>query len=205
MIQLLGLRLDNADFSMDALGTLEIDSPTAPGGRLMITEDGLVGINRMPEQHLLEVNGGAFKTAGTGEWRIHSDKRLKKNITPLDSEEMLSKLLQLQGVQYEWDDQQTGLNRPKGIQYGFTAQNIQEVFPKFVTEDGLGFLQTAYGTYDAMYVECFRALNEKMETLEQETEALETEFGALDELEKILLEQEEKLKTIEQSLTQKNQ
>jgi hypothetical protein len=33
-----------------------------------------------------------------------------------------------------------------------------EVFPELVEEDNLGYLQTAYGTYDAMYVECIRAL-----------------------------------------------
>ena len=66
-------------------------------------------------------------------------------------------MLQLQGVSYEWNDDQTGYARPEGTQYGFTAQNIQEVFPTLVNEDNLGYLQTAYGTYDAMYVEAIRA------------------------------------------------
>jgi hypothetical protein len=35
-----------------------------------------------------------------------------------------------------------------------------------VEEDKLGYLQTAYGTYDAMTVEAIRALNEKIEKLE---------------------------------------
>ena len=45
----------------------------------------------------------------------------------------------------------TGNERPEGIQYGFTAQNIQANFPTLVAEDNLGYLQTAYDTYDANY------------------------------------------------------
>ena len=57
----------------------------------------------------------------------------------------------------------TGNNRPTELQYGFTAQNIQEVFPLLVEEDNLGYLQTAYGTYDAMYVESMRALQQQID------------------------------------------
>ena len=59
----------------------------------------------------------------------------------MDAEATLEKLLALQGVSYEWDDNKTGNDRPEGIQYGFTAQNIQEVFPSLVSEDNLGYLQ----------------------------------------------------------------
>ena len=71
--------------------------------------------------------------------------------------------------------------RPEGTQYGFTAQNIQEVFPELVTEDADGFLQTAYGTYDAMYVEAFRALTEEIEKLRSEnTELRQHVFRLID-------------------------
>jgi hypothetical protein len=124
-----------------------------------------VGISRNPTTNTLEVEGNASKTAA-GDWLANSDARLKKNITPLNSQEMLKKLLSLQGVTYEWNDEKTGSKRPEGIQYGFTAQNISEVFPTLVETDKLGFLQTAYGTYDAMTVEAIRALNDKIAALE---------------------------------------
>ena len=85
----------------------------------------------------------------------------------------MQKLLQLQGLTYEWDDDKTGNKRPEGIQYGFTAQNIQEVFPDLVTEDNLGYLQTAYGTYDAMYIESIRELLNKIDALESRINQLE--------------------------------
>ena len=95
---------------------------------------------------------------------------------------MLEKLLSLQGINYEWNDTQTGTQRPLGIQYGFTAQNIQQVFPEFVKEDNHGFLQTAYGTYDAMQVEMIRALNDKIEALENGNQDLKKDLDELNNL-----------------------
>ena len=140
-----------------------------------------VGINRVATTNTLEVGGNASKTTA-GNWLANSDARLKKNITPLSSEAMLDKLLTLQGVTYEWNDTITGNDRPTKLQYGFTAQNIQAVFPTLVTEDNYGFLQTAYGTYDAMTVEAIRALNDKNVELQSRLEKVEQENAKKDEL-----------------------
>jgi co-chaperonin GroES (HSP10) len=135
---------------------------------------GNVGIGRTPATNVLEISGAASKSTA-GDWLANSDVRLKKNISPLNSHEMLDKLLALQGVTYEWNDNKTGSKRPLGVQYGFTAQNIQTVFPTLVEEDKLGYLQTAYGTYDAMTVEAIRALNNKIAVLEKENTRQKTE------------------------------
>ena len=145
------------------------DSPLVEVMRL--NYNGLVGMGRTAATNRLEVEGEASKTVA-GSWVGNSDARLKKNITPLPADEMLEKLLSLQGVTYEWEDDVTGSQRPEGIHYGFVAQNIQEVFPTLVEEDNLGYLQTAYGTYDAMLVEAIRALNVRIEQLEGENKVL---------------------------------
>jgi hypothetical protein len=156
-------------------------SSGAPGNVILgyngSSPQGNVGIGMTPT-HTFSVNGSASKSS-MGDWVANSDARLKKNIVQLSSPETLDKLLQLKGVTYEWDDDKTGINRPMGIQYGFTAQNIQEVFPELVEEDNLGYLQTAYGTYDAMMIEALRALNEKNEKLEKENERLVSEIQKL--------------------------
>ena len=128
---------------------------------------GNVGIGRTPMTNVFEVEGEASKTT-PGSWVGNSDARLKKEIQPLNSDKMLQRLLDLQGVTYEWNDDKTDSKRPEGVQFGFIAQNIQEVFPTLVEEDKLGYLQTAYGTYDAMTVEAIRALNDKIEKLKTE-------------------------------------
>ena len=145
---------------------------------IKIMEDGKVGIGMIPSTNLLEVGGTASKTAA-GDWLANSDARLKKDIKQMDSKAVLDKMLALKGITYYWNDTVTGSKRPTQLQYGFTAQNIQEVFPILVEEDNLGYLQTAYGTYDAMYVESMRALQQQIDAQQAIIEAQEREIDAL--------------------------
>lgn len=124
------------------------------------------------------VNGGASKSS-PGDWVANSDQRLKKNIEHLSSDDILQKLLQMKGVSYEWNDNQTGIDRPEGIQYGFVAQELQTVWPDKVETDENGFLSTAYGTYDFMYVEAIKALNKKIEDLSAENNELRKDLENL--------------------------
>ncbi len=119
------------------------------------------------------VNGTASKSTA-GSWLGNSDKRLKKNIQYMDSKDILAKVLDMKGVTYEWNDNETGLDRPKGMRYGFIAQDLQSVWPLNVQEDKLGFLETAYGSYDAMFVEAFKELNKRIEQLEEENATLKS-------------------------------
>ena len=144
--------------------------------KFRIDGDGNVGIGRAPTTNILEVEGAASKTS-SGDWLANSDARLKKEIKQMDSQTVLDKMLALKGVTYYWNDTVTGSKRPTQLQYGFTAQNIQEVFPILVEEDNLGYLQTAYGTYDAMYVESMRALQEQIDSQQMIIEAQKAEIA----------------------------
>ncbi len=157
---------------------LNLQQPLDSIQAILVTQTGDVGIGRTATTNKLEVEGEASKTTA-GSWVGNSDRRLKKDIKALNSQHMLDQLLALQGVTYQWNDDKTGSKRPDGIQYGFIAQNIQEVFPSLVAEDNLGYLQTAYGTYDAMTVEAIRALYQKIENLDSENNQLKTEVSSL--------------------------
>lgn len=141
--------------------------------RLRINADGLIGVGRTATTNIFEVEGEASKTTA-GNWVGNSDKRLKKNIVYINSQDALQKVLQMKGAYYEWNDTSTGIKRPKGVQFGFIAQDLQQIFPAKVKIDNLGYLQTAYGDYDPMFVEAIKALNEKIERLEKENTALKT-------------------------------
>ncbi len=138
--------------------------------KMRLTSAGRLGIGMTAGTNLLEVNGAASKTAA-GDWLANSDARLKKDIKQMDSKAVLDKMLALKGITYYWNDTVTGSKRPTQLQYGFTAQNIKEVFPILVEEDNLGYLQTAYGTYDAMYVESMRALQQQIDAQQAIIEA----------------------------------
>jgi hypothetical protein len=137
---------------------------TASTVRMTIDTLGRVGIGRIPQSNMLEVNGEASKSS-PGDWLANSDARLKTNIQYLDPFESLSRILRLKGIAYEWNDQQTGYDRPSGVQFGLTAQNVQAVFPGLVRKDDAGFLMTSYGTLDPVMIEAMRALQQKIEEM----------------------------------------
>jgi hypothetical protein len=139
-----------------------------------------VGINRPIAllTNTLEVGGEASK-ASAGDWLANSDRRLKKNIQKLEGSSALEKISKLNGVSYEWNDTQTGIQRPKGIQYGFIAQELMEVFPENVKLDKQGFYQTAYGTYDAFYVQAIKELKNQLDEKEKRIQELEEKVSQL--------------------------
>lgn len=148
-----------------------------------------VGINRDIDDltNTFEVGGTASKSAA-GDWLANSDGRLKKNILNISGSTALSRLTQLKGVSYYWNDTQTGITRPEGIQYGFIAQDLMKVFPEHVTKDNQGFYQTAYGTYDAFYVEAIKELNNQLDNKDGKIKLLEARLKLI---EKLLLENQE--------------
>ncbi len=132
------------------------------------------GNNFLTRTEVLQVEGEAFKTTAGGNWVIPSDRRLKKNITPLNSEEVLEKILQMKGVTYEMKD-----STQKGIQYGFIAQELQEVFPTKVETNADGYLSADYGSYTAIEIEAIKALHEKVAALEKYNDTLRERIESL--------------------------
>ncbi len=138
----------------------------------LVIKDGRIGLgDRNATTNMLEVNGNASKSTA-GSWLGNSDARLKKDIQPISG--ALQKVMQLKGITYQWADNKTGIKRPEGAQMGFTAQNIQQVFPEAVTSDAHGYLQSAYGTYDPLLIEAMKELLKKIEALEEKVKSLES-------------------------------
>ncbi len=150
-------------------------SAAGTSNALTILKNGKAGFSRIPLTNILEVEGEASKT-NPGSWVGNSDRRLKKNIETISEKSALQSILKLRGVTYEWNDTKTGAQRPEGIQYGFVAQELQEVFPEKVTTDALGYLQTAYGDYDPIVVQAIKALHTKIEVLIQENANLKAQI-----------------------------
>ncbi len=143
-----------------------------------------VGINWQSNTSIpntLSVNGTASKSTA-GDWLANSDARLKKDIEYLSSKEMLEKVKSMHAVSYTWNDNATGFDRPTEIQYGFIAQDIEQVWPENVSEDAQGYLQTAYGTYDHMYVEAIKELAKENDSIKKENQILRQEIEYIKEV-----------------------
>ncbi len=163
-------------------------------GKLRINNS--LGIGRGAATNALEIEGDASKTTA-GSFIANSDRRLKANINTINGQTALERLSKLRGVTYEWNDNKTGINRPTSIQYGFIAQELMEVFPEKVTKDALGYYQTAYGDYDAFFVEAIKELHTEVESLKSENEDLKKALNQLHVF-------EARLQALESSETQNN-
>ena len=88
-----------------------------------------------------------------------SDKRLKKDITPLN--DSLSKILSLNGYSYNWKSD----NR-KDI--GVIAQEVETVFPELVHTNENGIKSVEYGNLVAPLIESIKAQQSQIDDLKAE-------------------------------------
>jgi hypothetical protein len=121
---------------------------------------------------LLEVNGdllvtGTARKPGGGSWTNLSDERLKKNIEPLAN--VLNKLLQLRGVRFEWSEPEK-MGNLTGLQMGLVAQEVEKVFPEWVSTDPEGYKELTIRGFEALTVEALRELKAEIESLRQKME-----------------------------------
>lgn len=94
-----------------------------------------------------------------GGFAAPSDARLKQDIRPLG--DVLDQLLSLRGVRFAYrDDAPDGLHAP-GPQVGFIAQEVETVFPDWVTEHESGYKLVAPKGFDALAVEALRELRDE--------------------------------------------
>ena len=95
---------------------------------------------------------------GGGLWSVFSDRRLKTNIEPMGG--VLDRLLDLEGVTFEYRDPDHFSYTP-GVQRGWIAQQVAEVFPDWVDEAEDGHLYVTARGYESMVVEAIRELREE--------------------------------------------
>lgn len=134
---------------------------------------------------------GSAGKAGGGLWSTFSDRRLKRDIAPLDG--VLDRLLSLEGVTFEYKNPDHFSYAP-GEQRGWIAQQVQQVFPEWVAEADDGYLYVTPSGYEAMVVEAIRELREEKDAEDARTrakiEALEAENadlrGRLDRIERMI-------------------
>ncbi len=124
----------------------------------------------------LQLNGTASRPGG-GAWTDSSDRRLKQNIQPLQN--VLSRLLRLQGVSFEWKVPLNQGNRT-GIQLGMIAQDVEPVFPDWVGTASNGDKTLTFRGFEALTVEAFRELKAENDQLKAICRSLETRLASLE-------------------------
>lgn len=102
-------------------------------------------------------NGTAWCT-GTPNWTQFSDRRLKHDVNDLEGS--LDKVLGLRGVTFHYN-QENGAGFAKGERTGFIAQEVEEVFPNWISETEEGYKALTIDGFEALTVEALRELRDE--------------------------------------------
>ncbi len=127
-------------------------------------------------------DGNAFKPGG-GSWSVLSDPRAKHDIAPLSN--TLDRLLNLRGYSYEYnaDMINQGVALP-GRQIGLMADEVERIFPDWITRDDKGTRFVTERSTTALMVEALRDLRtEKDRELAAKQAEIENLKARLDRLE----------------------
>jgi len=134
---------------------------------------GNVGIETKTPSYPLHVVGDAAKTTGIY-WTNISDRNLKRDIKPLEG--ALDRLTRLKGRTFKWKDP-AELNAAEGTHIGLVAQEVEEVFPKWVSEDNQGRKQVTLEGLEAVTIEAIKELKLENELLRKRLEILEQKLN----------------------------
>ncbi len=96
--------------------------------------------------------GNAYKPGG-GSWSASSDRRLKDNIR--DQTGSLERLLKLRSVTFTYKDQ---ARHGAGVQNGFVAQEVETIFPDWVSTGSDGMKMVGTRGFESLAVQALREL-----------------------------------------------
>jgi hypothetical protein len=116
-------------------------------------------------------------------WSLRSDARLKTNIVSLADQQVLSRILGLRPVMYEWTEQ------PGQSRFGFIAQELEEILPELVTraDDEAGTLAIRDSELLALIIQAMQEQQGMIAAQQTEWQSLTGQLDLLEaELEELL-------------------
>ncbi|MEE4198405.1 MAG: tail fiber domain-containing protein [Bacteroidales bacterium] len=117
----------------------------------------------------------------TGNYTKVSDIHLKTNLTPFESG--LEKIQLLTAYYFQWNDeaiQDFKLNDKQQI--GLNAQDVEKVFPEFVSKDSRGYKSIDYLKLTPVLVEAIKEQQQKINQLEKENEEIKKRLLQLEQI-----------------------
>jgi len=173
----------NSDNLVNTLDCLAGTNWKSEGGNLLL-ENGNLGIGTSDPQEKLHVVGNICYTGNSGSC---SDKRFKKGISILPNP--LEKIQELEAVYYYWKlNEYPNHGFTEDRQLGLIAQELEKIYPEFVSIDSEGYRTVDYEKLSALAVEVLKQEQTQLDILTKEHA----------QLSKII---EERLSTIENILS----
>ncbi len=137
--------------------------------------------DNQPLTEAMRIDGKGNVYSASGSFTTLSDRRLKRDIEPIEG--ALEALLALEGVRFRYRDGA----RPFGgtvPRMGFVAQQVEQVLPEWVDESTEGYKQITPIGFRALTVEAMRELHARMsaenERLREQNRLLTTRLSELE-------------------------
>jgi trimeric autotransporter adhesin len=116
-------------------------------------------------------------TALTG--TCSSDERLKKDIKPLDDQQVLERLALVKPSSFEWRaEEYPQFHYGEGRQLGVIAQQVEQSVPELVQTGADGFKKVKYADLNIYILQGIRELKVANDNLVSETSALRAQLKA---------------------------
>jgi len=131
------------------------------------------------DNQLVEINGRLV---------FASDEKLKKNIEPLKGS--LDRVTRLKGISYEWKDQ---VNRGKGKNIGFIAEEVEKIIPELVHMDRKGDKSLSYDRFAPVLI---AAIQEQQAMIDEYKSALASKSLMIERRRQALAEQDAVIKDL---------
>jgi len=142
---------------------------------MRIQGNGNVGIGTSSPSQKLSVAGGV---CATGSFSSCSDIRYKKDFTPINNP--LSSVLSLNGFYYHWkQDEFPDMQFSDKRQLGFSAQEVEKLFPEIVMTDANGYKSVDYGRMTPVLVEAIKEQQKNISSQQQRIDQLEKDIAEL--------------------------
>jgi len=153
--------------------------------KMVIDQSGNVGIGTITPSAKLCVNGNVAYTGYIG---ACSDIRYKRDFIPITKP--LASVLSLNGFYYYWKkDEFPQMQFNDERQLGFSAQEIERLFPEIVMTDANGYKSVDYGRLTPVLVEAIKEQHTLIHSQEQRINDMEKEIAKLKIILKKLLNQ----------------
>jgi hypothetical protein len=136
---------------------------------------GRMGVGTDNPTQKLSVNGNICYTGSIG---ACSDIRYKTNLRRIENP--LQKVLSLNGFYYNWDRKKfPDMEFSDERQLGFSAQEVEKLFPEIVQTNDKGYKSVDYGRLTPVLVEAIKSQQEEIDLLKESLERLEKEINKL--------------------------
>ncbi|MDP5199136.1 tail fiber domain-containing protein, partial [Flavobacterium sp. DG2-3] len=126
------------------------------------------GGNSYSGDYRLYVRGSA---GGTTAWNSPSDRRFKKDITPIGN--ALDKIMKMNGVGYNWKtDEFKDKNFKETHDLGVIAQDLEPILPEAVTKGSDGFYSVTYTTIIPVLIEAVKEQQNEIKEQQKQIDEL---------------------------------